>query len=185
MFGSQRHERVEGMVREMSRRGFESPVDVQIPPGCEGWEEMYAYYLLFSRDRQSFDEGRFWFQDGLHAAEPIYPFDAVTFENAVVALNQANARLFVLPPSLGIECRVLNGYVYVSPSSVDDAASLARREELFARRGGHYYEHWDELYERWVEKVEAATEELIQLNVPELLEVEDESIVTGGGGLGS
>ena len=75
----------------------------------------------------------------------------------MVALNQANSRLFVVPPSLGFECRILNGYVYNSANSVTDEATLARRAELFTRRGGHYYEHWDELYERWLDKVEAET----------------------------
>ena len=88
----------------------------------------------------------------MHAAEPLYPFDSFLFEYAVVALNQANSRLFVVPPSLGVECRLLNGYVYLSANSVTDEATLARRAELFARRGGHYYEHWDELYERWLDE---------------------------------
>ncbi|HEX3266825.1 MAG TPA: PEP-utilizing enzyme [Gaiellaceae bacterium] len=166
-------------------RDFESPFEVKIPPGCEGWEEMYPHHLLFGEDRRAFEESRLWFQDGMHAAEPLFPFDAMTFECGVVALNQANARLFVVPPSLGVECRVLNGYVYVSANSVTDEATLARRAELFARRGGYYYEHWDELYERWVDKVTAATTELQALVVPELQEFEDESIVTEGAGLGS
>ena len=50
----------------------------------------------------------------MHAPEPLYPFDAVVLDYAVVAFNQASSRLFVLPPSLGLESRILNGYVYVS-----------------------------------------------------------------------
>jgi len=73
----------------------------------------------------------------------------------------------------------------VSPSPVTDEDELARRAELFDRRGGFYYAHWDELYEGWVDKVEAATSELQTLEVPELPEFEDESIVTEGRGLGS
>ena len=166
-------------------RGFESPFDVQIPSGCKGWEEMYAYHVLFSEDRRAFDESRFWFQDGLHAAEPLYPFDSLLFECAVVALNQANARLFAVPPSLGTECRLLNGYVYLSANAVTDDETLALRTEEFARRSGYYYDRWDELYGRWLERVEAATRELVELDVPDLRELEDESIVTDGRGLGS
>ena len=109
----------------------------------------------------------------------------VVFDWAVVALNQTSARLFAVPPSLGVEVRILNGYVYISANSVTDEETLARRAELFEVRGGHYYEHWDELYERWVEKVEAATAELQTLDVPELPEFEDESVVTEGRGVGS
>src|SRR5262245_48693795 len=141
------------MVRQMERRGFASPFDVRIPPACDEWEEMYARHILFGEDRRRFEESRLWFHDGMHGAEPLYPFDAVTFEYGVVALNQASARFFVVPPSLGIECRILNGYIYVSPNSVVEEATIAQRSELFARRGGYYYEHWNELYERWLERV--------------------------------
>ncbi len=170
---------------EVAREGFPSPFEVPTPPGCEGWEEMYAYYTLFSEDRRAFDESRFWFQLASHYAEPFYPFDAVFFECADVALNQANSRLFVVPPSLGVEARVLNGYVYLSTNSVTDEATLARRAELFTKRGGYYFEHWDELEARWLEKVEQAIRELEALAVPDLLEFEDETIVTEGRGVGS
>ena len=94
--------------------GFPSPFDVPIPPGCGGWEDMYAYHGVFSEDRRAFDEGRFWFQDAVHTPEPFCPFDSVWFDYAVAAFNQANTRLFVVPPSLGVEYRMLNGYVYAS-----------------------------------------------------------------------
>jgi pyruvate,water dikinase len=170
---------------EPTRTGFQSPFKVQIPAGCEGWEEMYPYHVLFSDDRRSFDEGRFWFQDALHGPEPFCPFDCVWFDFCVPALNQASARLFVIPPSLGIEYRVLNGYVYLSANSVTGEETLARRAKLFTQRGGHYYAHWDELYERWVEKVDGTTRELEALVVPELPDLEDEAIVTEARGLGS
>ena len=176
------------IARDGSRQtptGFPSPFDVSIPTGCEGWEEMYPHHMLFAESRRAFEESRFWFQNALHTAEPLYPFDVVVLDSAVVALNQASSRVFVLPPSLGIEYRVLNGYVFNSANSVTDAATLERRAELFARRGGYYYEHWDELYERWIEKVEVATQELKALEVPELSEVEDEAVVTEGRGVGS
>ena len=100
-------------------------------------------------------------------------------------MNQANTRLFVVPPSLGAEYRVLNGYLYFSANSVTDEETLARRGELFAERGGFYYRHWDEIYERWVERVEATTRELELLDVPELPEYEDEAVVTEVRGVGS
>src|SRR5262245_1967715 len=166
------------------RGAFASPFEVRVPPGCDGWEEMYPYHVLFSEERRTFEESRFWFHEGLHAPEPIYPFDAIVLDSGVVAVNQASSRLFVMP-SLGVEYRVLGGYVYDSPNSVTYEQALARRAALFARRGGYYYEHWDELYEDWVKRVEAATAELVALDVPELGEYEDESLVTGGRGLGS
>ena len=165
--------------------GFPSAFELSIPSGCDGWEEMYPHHALFSDDRREFEVGRFWFLDSLHYPEPFRPFDAVTLDYTLVAFSQASARLFVVPPSLGGEYRVLNGYVYISPNSVTDQATLSRRADLFAGRGGFYYEHWEELYARWLEKIEEATMELARLEVPELAEFEEEAVVTEGRGWGS
>jgi phosphohistidine swiveling domain-containing protein len=183
------HPRTQGATAvaasEQSSRGFPSPFDVSIDAACSGWEEMYPYYACFHENRAAFEQDRFWFHEALHAPEPLYPFDTAVIVSTAVALNQASARLFAVPPSLGIEWRILNGYFYVSANSVIEGAELARRAELFARRGGHYYAHWDEVYARWVEKVEAATAELAALEVPALPEFEDERVVTDRSGLGS
>jgi pyruvate, water dikinase len=170
---------------ELTVKRFPSPLDVRVPSDSTGWEEMYAYHVPFRHDRRKFEEERFWFQEALHAPEPLYPFDAVAFDCAAVAFSQASARLFVDPPSLGVEYRILNGYVYISANSVTDPATLERRAALSSRRGAYYYEHWDEIYEAWLEKVEAATQELRQLEVPTLPEYEPESVVFEARGLGA
>jgi pyruvate,water dikinase len=170
---------------ESERAGFASPFEVPTPDDCRGWEEMYAYHAVFSEDRRSFDEERFWFQNSLHTPEPLYPFDCVWVDFALPALNQANTRLFVTPPSLGVEYRVLNGYLYLSLNAVTDEETLARRAKLFARRGGHYHRRWTEVYERWVTKVEETIRDLEALVVPELPELEHEDVVTEARGLGS
>jgi pyruvate, water dikinase len=168
-----------------SPKRFPSPLDVRIPSESVGWEEMYAHHAPFRAERREVDDERFWFQEALHAPEPLYPFDSIAFDYTVAAFNQASARLFAIPASLGAEYRILNGYLYISANSVTEPDTLARRAELFAARGGYYYEHWDEIYERWVEKVEAATQELRQLEVPALPEFEPERIVHEARGLGA
>ena len=178
-------EKMTNRTNPMSDRGFPSPFELPVPPGCEGWEELYAPHARFSEARRDFEEGRFWFQEGLHTPEALYPFDAVVYELAIVGHNQASSRLFALPTSLGGEARILNGYLYLSPNSVVDDEIVALRTALFEERAGHYYEHWDELYQRWVDKVEVATGELRSLDVPDLPEYEDESVVTEGRGVGS
>lgn len=172
-------ERIDAMER------FPRPFEVAIPPECDGWEDLYASHALFAADRRAFGEGRFWFHDAIHAPEALYPFDAVAAEYAVVALNQASSRLFVVPTSLGVEYRILNGYMYVSANDVTDESITASRGAHFEKRGGYYYEHWDELYARWLEKVAAATGELEALQVPSLPEMEEEAVVLEGGGVGS
>jgi len=56
---------------------------------------------------------------------------------------------------------------------------------LFARRAGHYYEHWTELSDNWVRKVEEVTAELEALEIPDLPTLEDEAVVLEGRGVNS
>ncbi|MGE5745719.1 MAG: PEP-utilizing protein mobile subunit, partial [Solirubrobacterales bacterium] len=170
---------------ESEVRGFLSPFEVPTPAGCEGWEEMYPYYALFSDERRESEQARGWFRDGMHFPEPIYPFDFVTADSPYLCLGQANSRIFAVPPALGIDHRVVNGWVYMSANPVTEEAEIGRRAEIFQRRAGHYFENWDELYARWREKVEQTIGELEALEVPDLPELEDESVVTEGRGFGS
>jgi pyruvate,water dikinase len=170
---------------DSSVRAFPRPFDVSMPKGCEGWEEMYPYYALFSEERRESEELRGWFRDGMHFPEPVFPFDFVTADSPYMCLGQANSRIFCVPPALGIDHRVLYGWVYMSANAVTDPVEIGRRAELFGRRAGFYFQNWDELYERWRAKVEDAIDELKSLEVPDLPEVEDDAVVTEGRGIGS
>jgi pyruvate,water dikinase len=156
-----------------------------VPSECKGWEELYPPHTLFADDRRGFEQSRFWFQDAVHYAEPYHPFDAMLAYCIVINFNQTSARRFVVPTSLGVEQRILGGYVYLSPNSITDEETIAARAELFAMRGGYYYEHWDEFDRQWRKKVQAEIRELEALEVPELPEVEDEALVTKGAGVAS
>jgi hypothetical protein len=164
--------------------GFLSPFEVPAPEGCEGWESMYPYYALFSEERRASEQARGWFRDGMHFPEPMYPFDFVTADSPYL-LGQANSRIFVVPPALGVDHRVLYGWVYMSANSVTDEAEIGRRAELFMPRAGYYFQHWDELYRRWLAKVEETIHDLESLEVPDLPELEDMAVVTEGRGIGS
>src|SRR5690242_12434066 len=166
-------------------RGFLSPFEVPTPEGCEGWESMYPYYAQFSEERRESEEARGWFRDGMHFPEPMYPFDFLTADSAYMCLGQANSRTFVVPPAMGIDHRVLYGWVYMSANGVSDEAEIGRRAELFGRRAGFYFQNWDELYDKWQAKVEKAIAKIAELEVPDLPDTEDEAVVTEGRGVGS
>jgi len=170
---------------EAPARGFSSPFELPTPDGCAGWESMYPYYALFSEERRPSEEARGWFRDGMHFPEPMFPFDFVTADSPYMCLGQANSRIFMVPPALGIDHRVLFGWVYMSANPVTDPAEIGRRAELFGQRAGYYFQNWDELYGRWQEKVETTIRELESLEVPDLPEMEDEAVVTEGRGIGS
>jgi pyruvate,water dikinase len=159
---------------------FQNPFEVAPPEGAEGWERLYPYYSLFSEDRREVEENQFWFWDSMHYPEPMYPFDMVMPEQTWVILNQNTTRYMVVPTARGIDHRVVNGYVYISPNTVTDQAEIARRAAEFGPRAGHYFSNWQTLYDQWVEKAKATREELESLSFPPLPDVEPLASVQAG-----
>ena len=161
-------------------RRFTSPFEVPVPEGAEGWERLYPYYSVFSEDRRESEEQQFWFWDSMHYPEPMYPFDMVMPEQTWVILNQNTTRYFRVPTALGLNHRVVNGYVYVSPNVVTDPDDIAARAEHFGPRAGHYFAHWNELYEQWVEKAKTCRETMEALDFSPLPDIEPfESVEKG------
>jgi pyruvate,water dikinase len=159
---------------------FPSPFDVTAPEGAAGWERMYPYYALFSEDRRAFEESKFWFHDAMHYPEPVYPFDLLMPEDTWVILNQNTTRVFRVPSSLGLDHRVVNGYIYVSPTVITDNEEIQRRAKDFQERAGYYFEHWDELYENWVRKAEDCRARLKAITFEPLPDVEPMAVITDG-----
>ena len=140
--------------------GFLSPFEVETPAGAEGWEEMYPYYLLFDPARRESEDSRFWFYNGMHFPEPMPAFDMITAESCYLSIGLYQGRVFSIPNVLGIEHRVVNGYVYITSNEVSDEAEIAKRLETFLPRIGFYYENWDTLVARWQAEVDARIERL-------------------------
>lgn len=172
------------MSVEKGRR-FPSPFEVEAPPGAEDWKRLYPYYYLFSDERREFEESKFWFWDGMHNPEPVYPFDTIMTESWWVALNQYTTRVYTIPPALGIDHRIVNGYLYISPNAVTDPKQIEERTATFKERVGYYYDHWDELYEQWVRKAEDCIRRLIAIKFEDLPPIEREEYVKTGRGLTS
>ncbi len=165
----------------MSGLKFPNPHEISTIPGTEGWERMYPYQYGFSTDdpeRKEYEENTFWFYDGLHYPEPLYPFDTIWDEAWFLALSQYNTRIFSVPPVYGVDHRMVNGYVYISPVPVKDEAEIGARVEKFMERAGFYYENWDKLEAKWEEKMKGTIAELEALDIPTLPEFEDMSVVT-------
>ncbi len=90
----------------------------------------------------------------MHFPEPMPAFDVITAEVPYTAIGANTTRVFVLPTTLGIEHRILNGRVYITAIPVTDPAEIQRRLALFQQRAGYYYENWDRLYEGWKARME-------------------------------
>lgn len=168
-------------------RKFLNPGEVPIIPGTEGWERMYPYYYRFGMDkeREAYENSMLWYYDGLHYPEPMYPFDLIWDEAWYLGLSQYNTRIFMVPPALGVDHRMANGYIYISPVPVTDPKQVEERLQHFLQRAGYYYENWNELYGRWKSKMEELIKEIQSIEFKDLPDMEDPSIVYEGLGCSS
>ncbi|HEV8371682.1 MAG TPA: hypothetical protein VGR68_00645, partial [Actinomycetota bacterium] len=164
---------------------FPSPFELETPPGAEGWQGLYTYSLPFSEDRREYEESMFWFQDGVHWPAVLSPWDATFLEFALASLSQYNTRHYLIPPALGVDFRVLNGYVFLSPVGVADPAEIEARVPHFLERAGFYFQNWGTLYDQWMTKIRALIGEMEALRFEPLPDKEDLEVVTEGRGVGS
>ena len=143
----------------MGKKSFPKPSDLVTPPGAEGWEKIYPYYLVFHDDLREEEDAKFWFCDSQHWPTVFKPFETIGGEFAVKCLGQVNARHLMIPNANGIEFRIHLGYLYMSPVSVDPAEIPARIPH-FEERVGHYFQNWEPLLEQWHTKVKQTINEL-------------------------
>ena len=158
---------------------FPNPYEIETPPGCEGWEEMYPYHGLFDERRREQDESRFWFWNSMHFPEPMPAFDVICIDSPYQGIGEWQNRVFAVPPAMGIDWRVINGYIYITGNPVLDPAKIAERAEFFQQRAGYYFQNWTELYGKWRGKMEALIRGLGELEVPDLPEYEPDEVAFG------
>ncbi len=163
----------------MANEGFPLPSQIADVPGAENWRGMYQYFTRFQPE----DDQRFWFCNSMHFPEPMPAFDTITAELPYSAIGANTARLFVFPTTLGIEHRIVNGRVYITANPVLDPQEIERRAAEFGPRAGYYFEHWDELYEGWKDRMRALIADIEAIEVPLLPEWEDADVVYAAKGI--
>lgn len=169
----------------MAQERFPSPFEIEVPAGAEGWEELYPYSVPFSEDRREYEEGLFWFQDSVHWGEVLTPWESTFMEHALSSLSQYNTRHYVVPPALGVDFRVLNGYAYLAPKAITDPEVIGSRVPEFEERAGFYFQNWDDLYEGWLDKIKATIGQMEEVDFSPLPDREDMVVITEGRGIGS
>ncbi len=113
----------------------------------------------------------------MHFPVPMPSFDVQCIDAPYQAVGEWQNRFFAVPPAMGIDYRIVNGYVYISGNPVTDPEKIAERVDYFQRRAGYYFEHWEELYAGWKQKMEALIDEITNLPVPELPEYEPDALM--------
>ena len=159
-------------------KGFPLPSSLKVVPGTEAAQAAYPYYTQFVPE----DDERFWFYNSMHFPEPMHHFDMITAEAAYVALGAFNTRVHVLPTAKGIDHRIINGRVYIGGVAVTDPDEIAERVSEFQQRAFYYYEHWEDLYDKWKVKMKVLIADAQALPTPSLPDYEPlETTHTGKG----
>jgi pyruvate, water dikinase len=163
----------------MATTRFDSPFSIETPPGAEGWQEMYSYHMMFSEARREYEDSTFWFRDAIHLPTVMPPFDMSLVEYAFASLGAYNSRHYIVPPAMGIDIRLLNGWFYLAPVGVADPSQIPARVEHFMQRAGHYFGNWDAIEEEWIAKAKVVIAKLEALEFHALPDMVDIEIVTG------
>ncbi|MBW2030084.1 MAG: PEP-utilizing enzyme, mobile region [Deltaproteobacteria bacterium] len=145
---------------------FPDPHEFQVPPELEGWEEMYPSHYLFSKDREEWEKKQFWYQDKIHAPEPMPPLDLIFQEAWQIALSQYTTRVFCIPPAQGIAQRMVGCYMYICAINPPPEEVIGEKAQLFEKRVFYVFEHYDELWDKWLTKFKALGNEMAALNIP-------------------
>ena len=156
----------------MSEKGltrFSDPHEFQVPPELEGWEEMYPSHYLFGKERGEWESKQFWYQDKIHAPEPMPPLDLIFQEAWQISLSQYTTRVFCIPPAQGIAHRMVGCYLYICPIEPPPPEIQGEKAELFGKRVFYVFEHYDELWEKWLDKFQALGREMAAVKIPEEL----------------
>ena len=169
-------------MEQRAVKSFPSPYSLETPPGAEGWQELYPYYLVFQENQKDKEEAKFWFCDSQHWPNVFKPFEVIGVEFASRCLGAYNTRHYIIPPANGIDFRIHMGYNYFSPVGVAPEL-IADRVPHFMERAGHYFANWNEKLENWRTDVLKNIEEIDSINftaLPDMVPLED---ITGGKGM--
>jgi len=145
---------------------FPDPHEFQVPKELEGWEEMYPSHYLFSKDREAWEKSQFWYQDKIHAPEAMPPLDLIFQEAWQISLSQYTTRVFCIPPAQGIAQRMVGPYMYICAVNPPPDEVIGEKAQLFEKRVFYVFEHYNELWDKWLTKFKALGEEMAAVNIP-------------------
>ena len=156
------------MAEEKAAR-FPDPHEYQVPKELEGWEEMYPSHYLFSKERGEWESKQFWYLDKIHAPEPMPPLDLIFQEAWQISLSQYTTRVFCIPPAQGIAQRMVGPYMYICAIAPPPEEVIGEKAQRFEKRVFYVFEHYDELWDKWLNKFKALGKEMEAIEVPKEL----------------
>ncbi len=146
---------------------FPDPHEFQVPPELEGWEEMYPSHFRFALgERADWEKSNFWYQDKIHAPDPMPPLDLIFQEAWQISLSQYTTRVFCIPPAQGIAQRLVGGYLYICAVAPPPDQIIGEKAGHFEKRVFYVFDHYDELWDKWLVKFKALGQEMKALEIP-------------------
>ena len=170
-------------------RGFPTPYEVETPAGAEGWEEMYPYHYLFTKEHPEIDgfgpDGKgFWYRDSIHLPYAMYPIEALEPTYWRWLIGEKNTRILAVPPAGGVPQRILNGYLYNSSVNIEDPDAIKERSEIFTKRIAYYIQNWKDLIDQWKISIKDVINEVGEVRFPDISQIKyaDEAYLQKGYG---
>jgi pyruvate, water dikinase len=145
---------------------FPDPHKFKVPAELEGWEEMYPSHYHFTPDRGEWEKAQFWYADKIHAPEPMPPLDLIFQEAWQIALSQYTTRVFCIPPAQGIAQRMVGCYMYICAIAPPPDEIIGEKAAHFEKRVFYVFDHYEELWDKWLVKFKALGNEMRDLQVP-------------------
>jgi pyruvate,water dikinase len=155
------------MAQKKEESRFPIPHEFKVPAELKDWEEMYPSHYLFSNEREAWEKNQFWYQDKIHDPEPMPPLDLIFHEAWQIALSQYTTRVFCIPPAQGIAQRMVGCYMYICAVEPPPEEIIKEKAEHFVKRAFYVFEHYDELWEKWLNKFQALGREMAAVKIPE------------------
>ena len=155
------------MAQKKEESRFPIPHEFKVPTELKGWEEMYPSHYLFSNEREAWEKTQFWYQDKIHDPEPMPPLDLIFHEAWQIALSQYTTRVFCIPPAQGIAQRMVGCYMYICAVEPPPEEIIKEKAGHFVKRAFYVFEHYDELWEKWLKKFQALGREMAAVKIPE------------------
>lgn len=149
------------------------PHEIPTPEGAEGWEEVYPEHFLFTKEREEEEDSKIWIQHRSHAPTVAYPINFSFGIPGIHFIHAVAMSILTTPTNWGLNCRILNGYVYFTSNEITDPETVEERVPIFQEKVKYLVDNWDEVWENWKERCLRLADELEKISWPELKLVED------------
>jgi pyruvate,water dikinase len=138
----------------------------EVPSSLAGWEAMYPSHFFFGGVREEWENRHFWYLDKIHAPYPLPPLDHIFQQAWQISLSQHTTRVFCIPPAQGIAQRIVGCYQYICAVEPPPDEVIGEKAALFQARAHYPVEHYSELWDEWLVRVQKLGGELKGIHVP-------------------